>query len=72
MENNNKKQVKEGVFDAADRFVTKFFDGLSDGAANSIIRKAEQAKLPPRAIKLMKDIEDDGEELRRMMKELSK
>ena len=69
---NNKKQVKEGIFDAADRFVTKFFDGLSNGASNSIIKKAEQAKLPPRAIKLMKDIEDDGEELRRMVKELSK
>jgi hypothetical protein len=69
---NNKKQVKEGIFDAADRFVTKFFDGLSSGAADTIIRKAEQAKLPPQAIKLMKDIEDRGEELRRITKELSK
>ncbi len=69
---NNKKQVKEGIFDAADRFVTKFFDGLSSGAADTIIRKAEQAKLPPHAIKLMKDIEDRGEELRRITKELSK
>jgi hypothetical protein len=69
---NNKKQVKEGIFDAADRFVTKFFDGLSNGAANSIIRKAEQAKLPPHAIKMMKDIEDRSEELRRITKELMK
>jgi hypothetical protein len=69
---NNKKQVKEGIFDAADRFVTKFFDGLSNGAANSIIKKAEQAKLPPRAIKAMKDMEDRAEELRRIAKELSK
>ena len=69
---NNKKQVKEGIFDAADRFVTKFFDGLSSGAADTIIRKAEQAKSPPQAIKLMKDIEDRGEELRRITKELSK
>jgi hypothetical protein len=72
MENNNKKQVKEGIFDAADRFVTKFFDGLSNGAANSIIKKAEQAKLPSRAIKAMKDMEDRAEELRRIAKELSK
>lgn len=69
---NNKKQVKEGIFDAADRFVTKFFNGLSTGAANSIIKQAEQAKLPPHAIKLMKDIQDRREELRRIAKELSK
>ena len=69
---NNKKQIKEGIFDAADRFVTKFFDGLSNGAANTIIRKAEQAKLPPHAIKMMKDIEDRSEELRRITKELMK
>ena len=69
---NNKKQVKEGIFDAADRFVTKFFDGLSSGAADTIIRKAEQAKLPPQAIKLMKDIEDRGEELKRIVKSLQK
>ena len=68
----NKKQINEGIFDAADRFVSKFFDGLSNGAANSIIKKAESAKLPPEAIKLMKDIEDRGEELRRIAKELSK
>jgi hypothetical protein len=70
---NNKKQIKqEGIFDVADRFVARFFDGLSTGAANSIIKKAEQAKLPPHAIKLMKDIEDRGEELRRIAKELKK
>ena len=69
---NNKKQLKEGIFDAADRFVTKFFDGLSNGAANSIIKKAEQAKLPAHAVKMMKDIEDRSEELRRITKELMK
>ena len=26
---NNKKQVKEGIFDAADRFVTKFFNSFT-------------------------------------------
>jgi hypothetical protein len=69
---NNKKEIKEGIFDAADRFVTKFFDGLSKGAANNIIRKAEQAKLPPEAIKLMKDIQDRRDELTRITKELMK
>lgn len=69
---NNKKQIKEGIFDAADRFIASFFDRLSKGAADQIIRKAENAKLPPKAIKLMKDIEDRSEELKKMVKELQK
>jgi hypothetical protein len=67
---NNKKQVKEGIFDAADKFVTKFFDGLSNGAANSIIRKAEQAKLPKEAIDRMKKMEKDAEEFRKFLDSL--
>jgi hypothetical protein len=67
---NNKKQVKEGIFDAADRFVTKFFDGLSSGAADTIIRKAQAAKLPPEQIAFMKKMEKDAEAFRKLMKDL--
>jgi len=55
---------------AADKFVTKFFDGLSNGAANSIIRKAEQAKLPKEAIDRMKKMEKDAEEFRKFLDSL--
>jgi hypothetical protein len=67
---NKKENINEGIFDAADRFVSAFFKGLERNAANQIIKKAEQAKLPPHAIKLMKDIEDRGEELRKLFKDL--
>ena len=65
-----KEKVNEGLFSAADKFVHAFFRGLEKNTANQIIRKAEKAKLPPEALKLMKDIEDRGEELKRLMKEL--
>jgi phosphoserine phosphatase len=65
-----KETTNEGLFSAADRFVHAFFKGLEKNTANQIIKKAESAKLPPHAIKLMKDIEDRGEELRNIMKSL--
>lgn len=67
---NNKTQVKEGIFDAADRFVSAFFRGLERNAANQIIKKAQTAKLPKEALQLMKDIDDRAKELRELMKDL--
>jgi hypothetical protein len=68
---NNKKQIKqEGIFDVADRFVTKFFDGLSTGAANQIIKKAEAAKLPPDVIQQMERMELEAEKFRKLLKKL--
>jgi uncharacterized protein (DUF169 family) len=66
----NKKQIKEGIFDAADRFVANFFNNLSKGAADTIIKKAEKAKLPPDAIAHMKKMEKDAIEFRKFMKDL--
>ena len=65
-----KETTNEGLFSAADRFVNAFFKGLEKNTANQIIKKAENAKLPPEAIKLMKDIEDRGAQLKQLMKEL--
>jgi len=65
-----KETTNEGLFSAADRFVNAFFKGLEKNTANQIIKKAENAKLPPEAIKLMKDIEDRGAELKKLMKDL--
>jgi len=65
-----KETTNEGLFSAADKFVNAFFKGLEKNTANQIIKKAEKAKLPPEALKLMKDIEDRGEELKKIMKEL--
>ena len=69
--NNNKKEIKqEGIVDVADRFVTKFFDGLSTGAANQIIKKAEAAKLPPDVIQQMERMELEAEKFRKLLKKL--
>jgi hypothetical protein len=67
---NKKQNINEGLFDAADRFVSAFFKGLERNAANQIIKKAENAKLPKEALQLMKDIDNRAEELRKLMKDL--
>ena len=53
-----KKRTNEGVLKGTEKFVNAFFDGLKRGAADQIIKKAEKAKLPPDAIKTMKQIDD--------------
>lgn len=68
----SKNKVNEGLFGAADRFVATFFRGLERKAAGKIIKKAEKAKLPPDAIKLMKDIEDRSNELQDILKKVTK
>jgi hypothetical protein len=65
-----KIKTNENIFGAAERFVNAFFKGLEQNTANQIIKKAESAKLPPHTIKLMKDIEDRSQELKKLMKEL--
>ena len=64
-----KETTNEGLFSAADKFVNAFFKGLEKNTANQIIKKAEKAKLPPQALKLMKDIENDREELKKILKD---
>lgn len=66
----SKKIQKEGIFDAADKLVAAFFDGLKRGAADQIIRQAEKAKLPPEAIKQMQDLKRETERFRQMAKKL--
>lgn len=68
----SKKRIDEGLFSAADRFVSAFFKGLEKKTADKVIRQAEKAKLPSDAIKLMKDIEDRSKELDDIVKKLSK
>lgn len=63
-----KKNLNEGIFDAADRFISAFFKGLENNTANQVIRAAERAKLPSEAIKLMNDIENRKKELERIFK----
>jgi 5S rRNA maturation endonuclease (ribonuclease M5) len=64
------KKTNEGIFSAADKFVNAFFNGLEKNTANQVIRAAEKSKLSPDAVKLMKDIDDRGKELRKIMKNL--
>jgi len=68
----SKNKVNEGLFSAADRFVSAFFKGLEKKTADRVIRQAEKAKLPPHAVELMKDIEKRSKELDDIVKKLSK
>lgn len=67
---NNKSLKNEGLFSMADKFVADFFDHLKKGAADQIIRKAENAKLPKHVVDNMKRIKDDTEEMVKMIKNL--
>jgi hypothetical protein len=66
----NKKTTNENIFGAAKKFTDAFFDGLKSNASNQIIKKAESAKLPPDAVKMMKDIEERSNKLRDLIKSL--
>ena len=65
-----KKQIKEGLFDKADKFVADFFNGLANNTANTIIAKAQKAKLPPAAIQNMKELEKQSEKFKDLLKKL--
>jgi hypothetical protein len=68
----SKKQINEGLFSATDKFISAFFRGLENNTANRVIKQAEKSKLPPQAIKLMKNIEKDKEFLSKILKDSSK
>ena len=68
----NKKPINEGLFDAADRFVANFFDNLSKGAADTIIKKAEKAKLPKDVLDDMKELENMTTQFRKKLDKLNK
>jgi hypothetical protein len=67
---NNKQIKKEGIFSAADRFVSNFFNGLSTGAANTIIKKAEKAGIPSHLVNDMREIEKMTREFEEKLKKL--
>jgi hypothetical protein len=67
---NNKPLKNEGLFSMADRFVDDFFERLKKGAADQIIKKAENAKLPPEAISRMKKMEKDAKEFKQFLNNL--
>ena len=65
-----KSLKNEGLFSMADRFVADFFDRLKKGAADQVIKKAENAKLPAEVVERMKRMEKDAEEFRKFLKSL--
>lgn len=69
---NNKQIKKEGIFSLADRFVSNFFNGLSTGAANTIIKKAEKAGIPPHLVDDMREIEKMTRDFEEKIKNLKK
>lgn len=67
---SDKKIQKEGILDATDKFITAFFDGLKKGAADSIIKQAEKAKLPKDVVDQMKRMDDETDKLLKRLKKL--
>lgn len=65
-----KHKTNEVFLDAAKRFSNAFFNGLKTDASNKIIKKAEDSKLSPTAIKLMKDIESRSKELKNILEKI--
>jgi hypothetical protein len=53
----------EGIFSVLDRFVDDFFERLKKGAADEIIGKAKNAKLPPDVLKKLNDINNSVKDL---------
>lgn len=67
---SDKKIQKEGILDATDKFITAFFDGLKKGAADSIIKQAEKAKLPKEHIKSMEALKKMSDKFKNDLKKL--
>ena len=65
-----KSLKNEGLFSMADRFASDFFERLKKGAADQIIKKAENSKLPSEVVERMKRMEKDAEEFRNFLKTL--
>jgi hypothetical protein len=65
-----KSLKKEGLFSMADRFVADFFDRLKKGAADQVIKKAENAKLPAEVVNRMKRMEKEAEEFKKLLDSL--
>lgn len=58
-----KKQTNEGVIGASKKFLDAFFDGLKNNTADRFIKKAHSAKMDPRVLEKMKEIEQRKREL---------
>jgi hypothetical protein len=59
-----------GIFEAADRFVAKFFDNLNKGAIDTITNQVNNAKLPPHQVEFNKRMEEDRLAHRYLMKDI--
>ncbi len=58
-----KKKTNVDGTDRVERFINSFFDGLKKGAADRVVKKTEKQKLPPDAIRNMKEIEELYDEM---------
>lgn len=67
---NNLNYFNMGIFNFLDKFVSKTFDNLSDDTIEGLSNQVKNAELPPSAIKLQKDIEERGIDLRYISKSL--
>lgn len=52
-----------GIFDSLDKWVNKTFNKLSDNAIEGLSNEVNNAKLPPEAIKLLNDLEENSIDL---------
>lgn len=65
----SKEKTNEGIFDAAERFTTAFFDGLSKNTSDRIIAQARKRGLPKDIVDDMANIQKQKEELFRKLQQ---
>lgn len=66
----SKKDLNE--LNMVSRFVGDFFDGLSKGTADRIIKKAKQRGFPPEVQKQMEKLKKDSDDLDKIIRKYQK
>ena len=66
----SKKNLNE--LNLVSRFVGDFFDGLSKGTADRIIKKAKQRGFPPEVQKQMEKLKKDSDDLDKIIRKYQK
>tara|TARA_B100000925_G_scaffold279839_1_gene250001 strand:- start:1441 stop:1653 length:213 start_codon:yes stop_codon:yes gene_type:complete len=66
----SKKDLNE--LNMVSRFVGDFFDGLSKGTADRIIKKAKQKGFPPEVQKQMEKLKKDSDDLDKIIRKYQK
>lgn len=66
----SKKKINE--LNMVSRFIGDFFDGISQGTADRLLKKAKQRGMPPEILKGMEKIKKDSDALDKLIAKYDK